>query len=561
MRSRLTCGAALSALALAGTSATAADKAAAAPTNPDATILQEKPTTASIFKFDYGAPTSPALMLGGISPDKATTSTALKPFVLSLPFFVGGHAASQAIAFDFAPAQAYWNNWNFNKYLSSSYAERLLARTRIETLGFRGQSDPDPKKQAASKIAVGASVSLLDYSDPFFAHEWVPFGVGPKFSWDACTTTAMDKYVGMLSVPSPATGSDEIYSHAIALQDLVANNQKAGKAPDAGLLPGQQAHIDQVVARIQALKGEKAPADFSKDPDFQLQEGIGGAYYWAKQLPASDPRRAEILAALEKAKDAASEARPAGAAPHATVADLTAALSGKDANGKTGLELLAANSSKAADEAKRYENALATSVGYTKVVSGCADAANGWARLAPDIDVGIGTLWNGAKGAFKNFGEPGQAVWLGARYPIWVFGMTDDFDPTKATAIMFGGSVRLARNEAVGTGLTATPNFQANTRDVWLGLQALGPSYNLGFQYGWFHATARDSTLAKFNQSGTEWLVNLGKRLGDDKSGNWINISYGKSAGTTTVRDDKTVLVTFSFSTPKSQGLFLPPTK
>jgi hypothetical protein len=558
MRARLICGAAIVALATWGAAA-AADKAD--PTYPDATIIQEKPTTASIFKFDYGAPTSPALMLGGISPDKATTSTALKPFVLSLPYFVGGHAASQAIAFDFAPAAAYWNNWNFTKYLEASYPQRLLARTRIETLAFRGQADTDPKKQVASKIAVGASVSLLDDSDPFFAREWVPFGKHPKFSWQDCTRTAMDKYSGMLSVPSPAAGSDEVYGHARALQGLIEKNKQLGLAPDAGLFPGQQTRIDQVVARIAALKDQKIPTDFAKDPNFQVQEGIGDARYWAERLPDSDPRRKAILDALDAARKAVSDPRPADKTPHATFADLTAALSTPDASGKTGLDLLGGVSQKVGDEAKRYENALATQSGYTKAVSGCADAANGWARLAPDIDVGIGTIWYGAKGDFQHFGEPGQVVWLGARYPIHVFGITADNDPTKATAIMFGGSARLARNAEVSTGVTATPNFQANTRDIWLGLQALGPSYNAGFQYGWFHATARDSTLASFNQSGAEWLVNLGKRLGGDKSGNWINISYGKAAGTATVRDDKTVLVTFTFSTPKAQDLFLPPAK
>src|SRR4051794_7789609 len=66
-----------------------------------ATVYEQAAQT-SVFSFDYGPPASPALTLMGLSPDKISLSTTLKPFVLSLPSLFDG-SGNQVAGIDLAP--------------------------------------------------------------------------------------------------------------------------------------------------------------------------------------------------------------------------------------------------------------------------------------------------------------------------------------------------------------------------------------------------------------------------------------------------------------------------
>jgi len=538
---------------------------AATPTpSPTVTLASETPKTASNFDFDYGAPTSPALTLAGLSPDKSTTSSSLKPFVLSLPYFAGGPASGQAIAFDLAPAQFYWANLPYTDYVGSDLLTREAARSRIEAMAYRGISNSDPTKAAPSKIAIGYSVSLLDDSDVFFAR---PPG-SKAFSWDQCTTKAMTQYrplseaIGSLSDAKIAWISADLgyfldLTHRLAAAKSDAERANIITSDELGKTTGVQ--LASLLSEIAVLKAADAgkPAPDAAPADKAVNDTLNDLAS-AQEASANldDATRQKVQAALAEARSAV-QTRQAAATPDAeSPAQVEAQLS--MANQKLLETAQTAAQAKESSDSK----ALSSQVGYTAAIQTCADQANGWARFSQDLNVGFGSLWNGANGEFSKFSAPGEAVWIGYRYPLLILsnpGQPNLDDPSKATAWLVGGSARFAWNEAISTGVKATPNFMANTTDVWAGLQMLSPNTTLALQVGWFKADAREASLSKFTQSGDRWLVSAGQRIGGSSSGTWLGVSYGNASGTTTVRDDRTFLVTFAFSPPKSPEVFTPP--
>jgi hypothetical protein len=155
------------ALMLAATTAVGAQ---AQPTETEPLVLSErKADDADIFAFDFGVPSSPALSLAGLSPDKTTTSTSLKPFVISLLPALGGEAENLSVALDFAPAAYFWDQRSYAHYRNATFWQQIVARSRLGLATYGGVTDEDPAKAKSSKVAFGYSVSLLSDSDPFFA--------------------------------------------------------------------------------------------------------------------------------------------------------------------------------------------------------------------------------------------------------------------------------------------------------------------------------------------------------------------------------------------------------
>lgn len=129
----------------------------------------------SLFEFDWGVPSSPALSLAGLSPDKTPTSSSLKDFVVALPSILNGDEQGQSLAIDFAPAALMGERGRatFNEYRrDGNYWGRLMRRTRIGGAIYEGNDGGDnPSTQIASRLAIGLSASLLDDSDPLMQRD------------------------------------------------------------------------------------------------------------------------------------------------------------------------------------------------------------------------------------------------------------------------------------------------------------------------------------------------------------------------------------------------------
>jgi hypothetical protein len=152
---------------------------------PDSvSLVNQGANTPSLFSFDYGVPTSPALALLGLGSSKLKASNSLKHFVLSLSNLAGTGAGASSAALDAAPA------WMFGQSRSispddyaNSYLDQLEYKTRLGVALYRGDdAGGDVSKQKVSRIAASLSMSLLRSSDPLTA-----LAPGSKTrAWDAC---------------------------------------------------------------------------------------------------------------------------------------------------------------------------------------------------------------------------------------------------------------------------------------------------------------------------------------------------------------------------------------
>lgn len=125
-----------------------------------------------IFKFDFGAPTSPAMTLLGLTPDKSPSSTSLTDFVVSLPSTPEG--GGDSLALDFPAARLFLrpSAATLDRYVEDSWLFRLGYRTRFGMAGMTGNDGgSDPASAVPSRLSIGLSTSLLDSSDPLVARK------------------------------------------------------------------------------------------------------------------------------------------------------------------------------------------------------------------------------------------------------------------------------------------------------------------------------------------------------------------------------------------------------
>lgn len=141
-------------------------------TEKDEHILYESKPEHDIFKFDYGAPSSPAMTLLGLTPDKTPPSTSLTEFVVSLPTLLGDEQG-QSLALDAPVARLFGKapDLTFDDYTAEGkWLTRLGYRTRAGLALLNGSDGgSDPTKAVNSRVSLGVSASVLDSADPLMA--------------------------------------------------------------------------------------------------------------------------------------------------------------------------------------------------------------------------------------------------------------------------------------------------------------------------------------------------------------------------------------------------------
>lgn len=271
--------------------AAAADPPAAKP--DDSTVIREiKPKDASVFKFDFGVPSSPALTLLGVDKDKVTQSNSLRPFVLSLPSLVSGKETGQSAALDVAPA-AFLTPADQQTFQEYSSGKAFWYRTRTALGLYNGVSDSDASKQKPSKLSVGLSTSFLDSSDPLLAS----FPGKSGSAWVTCFDS-IRPYIE-ISAPTP-NGANA--ARVAELQELMRKSLGKirvleNRLRDQTLEPEVRDAID--AARVTEQATYKAYADEYE----KLQ---------APQIPADAPLKGAVAEKLNSCKQIANRAANLG---------------------------------------------------------------------------------------------------------------------------------------------------------------------------------------------------------------------------------------------------------
>ncbi|HEY3797339.1 MAG TPA: hypothetical protein VGL58_03225 [Caulobacteraceae bacterium] len=492
-------------------------------------VINETASESGVFNFDYGVPSSPALVLAGGSPDKITTSTALKPLVIQIPTAAG--IFGQTVGVDVAPG---WlappDSQTYDAYMRvgkdglpgdsfSDWAFRTAFRTHIGVAVAAGVTNSDPTKQQPSIISVGFSTSLLEHSDPLLA----TFPGSKKTAWLDCLQAAAPQLDAIVN------GGD---------------NPDAKKAAVVAALTADKAQLDADAAqkaalaqRLQQLSDDQASTASNENHFKGLEPGLQGGDAALRALVDDKITTLDVQAkadatgiqdvqsqltslAAQAAKDSATQAADAAKFDAITVADTTAA------------------------------NAAFQKTAAAKLIPACVLEANEAAMFAPNLDVGAGALWDGTPGAYSGYGRPGWVVWASYRHPLGATAITAD-KPAPDSYWMVGASGRASWNELLPTGVMATPMVQADTLDIWAGVERVSPDTRLTLQggYQW-----RDplTPLAAFDRSRFRYYVGFSQRLGPKDSSTWLQIGYGDVTHTS---NDRTVLVSLSFSPPSSTSI------
>ncbi|MEI9995790.1 MAG: hypothetical protein WDM91_14435 [Rhizomicrobium sp.] len=478
-------------------------------------IIQQAATNKNLFTFDYGIPTSPALALVGTTNAISSPSAALKPFVFSVPASWGGSKDSQAFSFDFS---AMWGleqlgsaqTDTYQQYIDGHFWEQLPYRTRLQGALFMGDDGGgSPAKAKASRLAFGFSASLFGQSDPLTATD-----AKGGYVWSDCVDgvfdgTAMNQYKVAFN------GDNDVmaYNFFSRTSDRVEN------ATDN---PGVAAAVaDGYAALDDCLKPGQVCARF--DADKAIQKAVD-----AKDLPGA----LQAMRALDPKVRAAID---------------------------TSAETLS----------KKF--------GIATALDACVTKANAAARLGADLDIGGGVVWSGTPGKVENFTDTSGVIWISGRLPIGVFdpGVTSAKNlGSDTTSLMLGGALRAGFAEDVSTGVTATPLFKANVFDAWVGVERYSASTRFAAQIGYMDTEATDAAFKTFSKSGTRWLVSASVRADKlfggllngtffangtsdpPQNGVWVNATYGASGGTVTTLDDKTIMLSLSYSPSDPYKLF-----
>ncbi|MGA7673995.1 MAG: hypothetical protein WCA78_02995 [Rhizomicrobium sp.] len=495
------------------------DPAASAAT-PVVTVFTQTAKDKNLFSYDFGIPTSPALTLIGTSTDKSSPSASLKPFVLSLPASWGGAKDSQSFGVDFSPE---WilnaNPVDYQTYMDSPWLQ-LAYRSRLEGALFLGDDGGGVTAKAKnSRLAFGASISLLKDSDPVTA-----------------TTT---------------DGKTSVW------KDCVAGVQNS---PDAVLYTNDYAALARNYIDFSKTVGapvEKASAELSlphvtTPPSFTAALAAVTDCLKADGICKSHDTNGDLQAVLNKAES-----------PEDKIKDIVTALK----NVELGIQ----------NDLKTESKTAATKHNILSALGTCTTKANAAARLGADLDIGGGVVWSGTPGKAEGFKSASGALWIAGKLPLGVFNPTitgaADADPS-AQSVMLGGSLRASWSETVSTGNTATPSIQANVIDAWLGLERYTAGTKFAAEAGYNDTSATAAAQSAFSKSGFRWQVSGSVKLSgvwngllqgaffasdspqSPNNGIWVNASYGSSSGTVTSLNDKTFMVSLSFSPTDPYNLF-----
>jgi len=460
------------------------------------TFLDRAATKEGSFTFDYGVPTSPALTLTGLSPDKITTSTSLKPFVLAIPNLFSEDGA-RSLAFDASPGQLLTplRQQRYSRYVDpGQQAHRVGFRTRIGLAVDKGQSGgEDDEKSAPSKLGLGLSTSLLDSSDPLMATD----DAGNRI-WETCVAAN----IGALPNTVPQTESG-LTRTGLASDIAVAVALRLGAAPvgQRTLTHAVREDIKRIEAKLTRL-GTPVPVPDYNSPAFDTWLSAAEAILSAKlaSLPADsppdDPEFAVRTAALKACAVKASE---------------------------------------------RAQSAQDLDLGFGSVWSGDEGELANFGDAAP-------VLWAAYKLPLRSLlgrqqGSPPVSAVAAEVVKLLQFWSV-------------GASARYAWSDKLATADESTPEVVADVRDLWIGVERLTSSSRFAAQYGWFDAQATESESQAFSRSGERWLVSGAYRVSSLEQGVWLTFSYGKAESTLEGFDDEVALISIVFSPPTLSSMF-----
>ena len=169
----------------------------------------------------------------------------------------------------------------------------------------------------------------------------------------------------------------------------------------------------------------------------------------------------------------------------------------------------------------------------------------------PNLDVGGAILWRGDTDSFGGFESSGGALWTSYRHPL-KFGK-DNPDQR----LVLGGTGRIGFDEFSTTGDDDLAEAQADTIQVWGGLELTTKNWNIGAQLGYVDVNFNDPLAQEFSRNGERWVIStefnlslIHKSMPDDV---WLVASYGDAQGTVEALEGERLMVSLRFN--GSQGL------
>lgn len=152
----------------------AQDASGNAGTNGEQAIVKaDSPSNPSLFAFGYGATSTPALNLLGLTASKVQSSTNFTPFFLSVPSLFDG-SSGQAISLDVSSVlimRSFGKKLYLQDYPRDDPLYRSWVRARLEIAATNGTDSTSPSKLQQSGIAAAVSTSLLRANDPIASDE------------------------------------------------------------------------------------------------------------------------------------------------------------------------------------------------------------------------------------------------------------------------------------------------------------------------------------------------------------------------------------------------------
>lgn len=487
---------------------------------PEEYTLREELKNADVFVFSSKIPESPALALAGLDASKVTRVSEVRKFALSLPSSFDGDTR-QALALDLSPSEIFFpedeNQRTLQAYVDDGKGRRLLRRTKISFVVQGGKNDEDQDKAIKSMMAVGATTSLLDSSDPRYA-----VGRPTGDARSACISEMNPIVSEYLNQPvyDPRTNNIVKKVYSISFQVLGLSKELASDQPPSDISQKIERLISETATLRQSMEAYRkvrtsekeiepsivVPAEFKTPPAIFESSNLGGSLE-------------SLSAELEEMQD----------------------ITNSDAYAKS--------------EALPSELVLA--------MKNCQSAIAHSLEMGAGLDVGAAMIWRGDPGGLGDFDKGAQALWLSARKGIWdscarvkdKAGNTSlACDPAAAPRYLIAGlSARASFDETVSTGDDDLKESTADTWQAWGGLEYFSDKWRAAARYGYQDTEFNEPLAQSFSKSGELWQVDGDIRLNETL---WVGLSYGKAAGTVDALDGEVFKVTLKFSEPKKLNVF-----
>ena len=465
------------------------------------------------IEFAYGVPASPALAIAGLEAKEVTKVNEVRKFVASLPSALNGDGET-AIGIDIRPGLFF-----SNRVVDYTEDNALLKRARRSVVSFalkEGKDDnDDPAKSTRSLLSIGVSTSVLDGSDPIEAL----FDDGNANVKDACrnaySVTLLD-YQNALLQRSP--DGERFRSYSWDAYYEVESVQRA-------LLNFQQNQADDL--RLELI-GARQKLVRARD---LLKANLKSGNSMPDAIDINFPKVPNDLTSQDTLRRFA-----------ATLDDVRQILENEFRTDKYERAFVYA-------DPQRVQQEYAAVVDQSKK---CTEAVNKAVKFAPNLDIGAGVLWRGEGAELGDFQSGGSAVWLSFRYPLGVKNVVGEGPQSYWVA---GLSGRFGFDEFVSTGDDTLKEAEADTAQVWGGIEYVSSNWRGHARYGFVETDFSSSDAASFSSDGDRWLVGTDFRLGEE-SNIWLGLEYGEADGTIDTLQGETFKVSFKFSNPAALNIF-----